>query len=144
MATEAPPMQATPQQVEQMRQAMQAEAKKRGMTFEEFQAQQKAAIEKEAAAAGLSPQEFIAQLRARAFADMQRKQQAAQQQQEGQIDPNSPTSPEAAQPQQQRIPVNTSGTPDPKALALAQWLRGQDLKTRTCILSGQRKDMFRG
>lgn len=32
----------------------------------------------------------------------------------------------------------------PEALAVAQFLRNQDLKSRTCILQGQRKDLFKG
>ena len=32
----------------------------------------------------------------------------------------------------------------PKAIALAKFLKGQDLKPRTCILNGERKDMFKG
>ncbi|OAA47745.1 protein translocation protein, Sec62 family protein [Metarhizium rileyi] len=35
------------------------------------------------------------------------------------------------------------GPPNPKALALAHFLKGQDLKPRTSILNGERKDMFR-
>ncbi|KAH0597463.1 hypothetical protein MHUMG1_04841 [Metarhizium humberi] len=35
------------------------------------------------------------------------------------------------------------GPPNPKALALAKFLKGQDLKPRTSILNGERKDMFR-
>lgn len=38
----------------------------------------------------------------------------------------------------------TPGPPNPKALAVAKFLRGQDLKLRTCILNGERKDMFKG
>lgn len=36
------------------------------------------------------------------------------------------------------------GPPKPEALALAKFLRGQDLKPRTVILKGERKEMFRG
>jgi translocation protein SEC62 len=35
------------------------------------------------------------------------------------------------------------GPPNPVALALAKFLRSQNLKPRTCILNGERKDMFR-
>ncbi|KAG6039530.1 hypothetical protein E4U41_002500 [Claviceps citrina] len=35
------------------------------------------------------------------------------------------------------------GPPNPQALALAAFLRGQDLKPRTSILNGERKDMFK-
>jgi translocation protein SEC62 len=44
----------------------------------------------------------------------------------------------------QQVPVNPSNPPDPKAIAVAQFLRSQNLKSRTCILDGQRKDMFKG
>jgi translocation protein SEC62 len=44
----------------------------------------------------------------------------------------------------QQVPVNPSNPADPKAIAVAQWLRSQDLKPRTCIMDGQRKDMFKG
>lgn len=36
------------------------------------------------------------------------------------------------------------GPPNPKALAVAKFLKGQELKPRTCILNGERKDMFKG
>lgn len=61
---------------------------------------------------------------------MQQAQQAQQQQAQ------------AAQQQQQQ-PI-TPGPPNPAALAVANFLRSQDLKLRTCILDGQRKDMFKG
>ncbi|PHH87477.1 hypothetical protein CDD83_8832 [Cordyceps sp. RAO-2017] len=44
--------------------------------------------------------------------------------------------------QAQSQPINP-GPPNPKALAVAKFLRGQELKPRTCILNGERKDMFR-
>ena len=49
----------------------------------------------------------------------------------------SATSPGTAQP-------ITPGPPNPAALAVATFLKNQDLKMRTCILNGQRKDMFKG
>lgn len=36
------------------------------------------------------------------------------------------------------------GPPKPEAIALAAFLKGQDLKIRTCVFQDQRKDMFRG
>jgi translocation protein SEC62 len=64
---------------------------------------------------------------------LKKKQKEAQmaQQQGGQ--------PAQGQPQ----PINP-GPPNPAALAVAKFLKSQDLKTRTCILNGQRKDMFKG
>jgi translocation protein SEC62 len=40
--------------------------------------------------------------------------------------------------------VNANVEAKPEALAVAKFLRGQDLKTRTCIFNGERKDMFKG
>jgi translocation protein SEC62 len=55
--------------------------------------------------------------------------------------PGQPGQPGAQKGRQQPI---APGPPKPEALALAKFLRGQDLKPRTCILNGERKDMFRG
>ncbi|EHL02637.1 putative Translocation protein sec62 [Glarea lozoyensis 74030] len=73
--------------------------------------------------------EFVEKLKAQARA----QQQAAQQQaaQGGQ-----------QQAQQEQQPI-TPGPPSPEALAVASFLKSQDLKVRTCILNGQRKDMFK-
>lgn len=49
----------------------------------------------------------------------------------------------AQQQQHQPQPINP-GPPNPAALAVANFLKSQDLKMRTCILNGQRKDMFKG
>ena len=38
----------------------------------------------------------------------------------------------------------TPGPPNPRGLAVAKFLRNQDLKPRTVILNGERKDMFKG
>ncbi|KAL8677109.1 MAG: hypothetical protein Q9224_007221 [Gallowayella concinna] len=83
-------------------------------------------------------EQYVNKLKQQAYEQhMAQQQQMAQQQ----------TAQQSGQPQAQgqggqQVPI-TPGAPDPKAVALAKWLRGQDLKTRTCILNGQRKDMFR-
>ncbi|KAK5142424.1 hypothetical protein LTR04_002245, partial [Oleoguttula sp. CCFEE 6159] len=46
------------------------------------------------------------------------------------------------QQQQQQVPINP-GPPKPEAIAVANFLRGQDLKNRTCIFQEKRKDMFK-
>jgi translocation protein SEC62 len=46
-------------------------------------------------------------------------------------------------PQQGHQPV-MPGPPKPEALALAAFLKNQDLKMRTCIFQEKRKDMFKG
>jgi translocation protein SEC62 len=76
--------------------------------------------------AGMSVPQYVERLKAQAIA----QQQAAQQQQ-------------AQAQQQQQQPINP-GPPKPEALAVANFLKSQDLKMRTCILNGQRKDMFKG
>ena len=145
MAAPVPPQGGpTPEQLQQMQAAMAAEARKRGMTPEQFQAQQRAQIETEAKAAGMTVQQYIQKLRADAIANHQRMQQQ-QAQQGGAGAPAQGQHQHQHQHQhQQQVPINQSGTPNPQAVALMKWLRGQDLKTRTCILNGQRKDMFRG
>ncbi|KAF1964343.1 translocation protein [Bimuria novae-zelandiae CBS 107.79] len=90
------------------------------------QMQRQLAIEAEKA--GMSVQEYVARLRQQAMAQQQaqmRQQQMAQQQQ-----------------QQQQQPIQP-GPPQPDAIALANFLKGQDLKPRTVIHDEKRKDMFR-
>lgn len=129
----------TPQQMAAMQQQIAIEAQKRGMTPQQFQNWQRQQFETDARKAGLTVEQYISKLKQQAFENHQRQQQMAQQQamqqQSGQ--------PQTQGQQGQQVPI-TPGAPDPKALALAKWLRGQDLKPRVCILNGQRKDIFRG
>ena len=139
----AEPRQPSPQQVaamQQMQQAMAAEAAKRGMTPEDFAKQQREQLTADAAKQGMTPEQYVAQLRMRAISAAQQQQrqgspQPGQQQGQAQGQP---------QPTQHQVPVNTGGPPDPKAIAVAKFLRSQDLKPRTCVLDGQRKDLFKG
>ncbi|KAL8654050.1 MAG: hypothetical protein Q9210_001746 [Variospora velana] len=139
MAAAPPPgQQPSPQQMAAMQQQIAAEAEKRGMTPQQFQQWQRQQIEAEAKKAGMTFEQYVTKLKQQAFENHQRQQQMAAQQQAAQ---------QSGQPQAQgqggqQVPINP-GAPDPKATAVAKWLRGQDLKTRTCILNGQRKDMFR-
>ena len=71
------------------------------------------------------------------FINKMKEQQKAQAAQQG-------GQPPAQQQQQQTQQPITPGPPKPEALAVANFLKGQDLKVRTCILNGQRKDMFKG
>jgi len=87
---------------------------------------------------GMTVQEFVKKLQAQAMA-----QQQAAQQQGAQQGGQAQQPPQQQQQQQAQQPI-TPGPPKPEALAVAKFLRGQDLKTRTCILNGQRKDMFKG
>lgn len=141
---------APPFNQQQIQQLIAMEAQKRGMTIPQFQAFQRQQIETEAAKAGMTPQQFLQMKQEEArqqFARQQQAQQQAQQQQQGHGQPQQqqqrPGGPPPGQ-QVQHIPVNANVEVKPEALAVAKFLRAQDLKTRTCIFNGQRKDMFKG
>lgn len=135
-----PPQQQIPPQVLQL---MTLEAQKRGMTLEEFQAFQRKTIEEEAAKLGITPQEFVQRKQAEAREQMMKQRAAAQAQ--GQA-PGQPPAQGQGQPQQrmQSLDITKPVEAKPDALAVATFLRSQNLKTRTCIFNGQRKDMFKG
>lgn len=145
--TMAAPGQPSPQQIAAMQQQFAAEAAKRGMTPEEFAKQQREQLNAEAAKHGMTTEQYVTQLRMRAMAAHQKQVEAQRQAQAGSPQPGQPPQGQP-QPQQQQtthqVPVNPSNPPDPKAIAVAQFLRSQNLKTRTCIMDGQRKDMFKG
>ncbi|KAJ5175826.1 uncharacterized protein N7482_001703 [Penicillium canariense] len=152
----AAPGQPNPQQIAAMQQQFAAEAAKRGMTPEQFAQKQREQLTADAAKLGLTPEQYIAQLRMRALQAHQ-KQMEAQRQGQGSPQPGQeqqeqqsgqqgqPQLQQQPQPQQQthQVPVQPGQPPDPKALAVAHFLRSQNLKPRTCILDGQRKDMFK-
>ncbi|PYH94617.1 translocation protein [Aspergillus ellipticus CBS 707.79] len=148
----------SPQQMAAMQQQFAAEAAKRGLTPEEFAKQQREQLAADAAKHNMSTEQYVAQLRMRALAAHQRQVEAqrhaqaqaqAQAQANGSQPPGQPgqnlPAPPQPQPQQQtrQVPVNPSNPPDPKAIAVAQFLQGQNLKTRTCIMDGQRKQLFK-
>lgn len=76
---------------------------------------------------GISVQEYVQRLRQQAQAQHQAQMQAQQR----------------AQEQQQKQPIQP-GPPKPEAIAVANWLKSQDLKPRTVVHDEKRKDMFRG
>jgi translocation protein SEC62 len=146
MATPGPPpQQLNPQAIQQM---IAMEAQKRGMTVPQFQTFQKQQIEQQAAAAGMTPQAFIQMKQAEAREQFMKQQQAAQQQggqpQQGQPQGQVQQQQQNRTQQQVNVPVNGTIEAKPEALAVAKFLRAQNLKTRTCIFNGQRKDMFKG
>ncbi|KAA8573923.1 hypothetical protein EYC84_005468 [Monilinia fructicola] len=132
--------QPTPEQIEMMQRQLAHDAQQAGMSVPEFvakiRAQQAAQqptpeqiqamqqkLAQDAEKAGMSVQEFVEKVKA---AQLEAQRQAAIQQQQ----------------QQQPQPIQP-GPPNPAAIALANFLKSQDLKVRTCILNGQRKDMFK-
>ncbi|PWY74380.1 translocation protein [Aspergillus heteromorphus CBS 117.55] len=148
----------SPQQMAAMQQQFAAEAAKRGLTPEEFAKQQREQLAADAAKHNMTTEQYVAQLRMRALAAHQRQVEAqriahaqaqAQAQAQGSQSPAQPgqnlPAPPQPQPQQmtRQVPVNPSNPPDPKAIAVAQFLQSQNLKTRTCIMDGQRKQLFK-
>ncbi|KAF1912855.1 translocation protein Sec62-domain-containing protein [Ampelomyces quisqualis] len=87
------------------------------------QIQEQLAIEAEKL--GISVQEYVQRLREQALAQQQAQMRAQQE-----------------APQQQQQPIQP-GPPKPEAIALANWLKTQDLKLRTVVHDEKRKDMFR-
>lgn len=106
-------------------------------TPEQIQAMQRQ-IAIDAQKAGMTVPEFIEHIKKQAQQQQMRMRAA---QQAGQAPGHA--HPHQHQQQQQARPI-APGPPNPKALALAKFLRGQELKPRTVILGGERKDMFRG
>ncbi|KAL2370573.1 translocation protein Sec62 [Blastomyces gilchristii SLH14081] len=130
----AAPGQPTPQQIAAMQQHLATEAAKRGMTPEEFSNMQRQQLAADAAKQGLTPEQYIAQLKARAI--QQHQQQQQQQQQAKHAHEHGGQHP-------QHVPMNSNAPPDPRAIAVAQFLKSQDLKPRTCILDGRRRELFK-
>lgn len=114
-----PGQQPSPEQIRQMQQQIAAEAQR----------------------AGMSVPQYVEKLKQQAMQQHQ-AQMAARAQQQQQGGPAPPQGQGGAQPGQQ-VPIQP-GPPKPEAIAVANFLRGQDLKMRTCIFQEKRKDMFKG
>jgi translocation protein SEC62 len=115
----------TPQQIAEMQRKLAADAQKAGMTVPQFI-------------------EFIKKKQAEAQAQAQKQAQQGHNHDHdhdhhGHNHNHNHNHQQGEQPQ----PIQP-GPPKPEALAIANFLRGQNLKPRTCILNGQRKDMFKG
>jgi translocation protein SEC62 len=105
---------------------------------EQIQAMQRQ-LALDAQKAGMTVPQFIEHLKKQAQEQQARMQAAQQQQQQQQQDGGH-----QHQQQQGQMQAITPGPPNPKALAVANFLKSQELKPRTCILNGERKDMFKG
>ena len=137
MATAQP----TPQQLAQMQQQFMAEAAKRGMTPQQLQEIQRQQLTAEAEKQGLTLEQYIVKLKQQVV--QQHQMQQLQQSQGQGLGPPRPQPGQMPQQQLQQIPVNPGAEAKPEALAVAKFLQSQNLKTRTCILDGQRRDMFK-
>lgn len=114
-----PGHQPTPEQIRHIQQQIAAEAQKAGLTVQQYVEKMKEQM-------------------------MRQQQLQAQQQGQGQPRPGQapPQQGQGAQPGQQEV-IQQGNPPTPESLALANFLRSQDLKPRTCILQEKRKDMFK-
>lgn len=121
--TPQPGQQPTPEQIEAIRRQLTIDAQKAGMSVPEFVQKLRQQAMAQQQAQGLTPQSARSPQSAGGLQPPQSAQTA--------------TTPGSAQP-------ITPGPPNPAALAVATFLKNQDLKMRTCILNGQRKDMFKG
>ncbi|KAK0704239.1 translocation protein Sec62-domain-containing protein [Apiosordaria backusii] len=102
----------------------------------------------DAQAAGMTVPEFIEHIKRQQYEHMMRmQQQAQQQQQQGGGGPQQQHQHQHPHQHQHGPPARgqpiVPGPPNPLALVLAKFLRSQELKPRTVILNGERKDMFR-
>lgn len=145
--------QLTPQQLA----FLTAKAAEQNLSLEDFMDKQQKALEKAAAEENMSPEAFAEKVRQGMIAKEKARIEAMQAQQQGQgppqpgqpgqqQKPGQSPNPQQGPPQQQmqRVAVSPGQPVDPKALAVAKFLRSQALKPRTCILNGERKDMFKG
>lgn len=138
----APGQQPTPEQIEIIKK-LQMEAQRN------FQARIAEQAEREGVPVEQVLQRVQQQMQAQRAAMMARAQQQQQQQQGQPGQPGQqgqqPQGPRPGGPPQHALaqPI-TPGPPNPVAIVMANFLRGQDLKPRTCILNGERKEMFRG
>lgn len=112
-----PGQQPTPEQIQMMQRQIAAEAEKQGMTYEEYVQQLK--------------QQAMAQHQAQMRMQQQQQQQGGPQQRPPQGGPGQPQ------------PIEP-GPPNPAAIAVANFLKSQELKHRTVIHDEKRKEMFRG
>lgn len=101
-----------------------------------------------AAAQGISPDQLQAILRVKA--EQARLKQKTEESAQAQQPPEAPPAQHQHGPNcqhghshGQEVSIQQPNAASAEALALASWLRNQDLKTRTCILNGQRKDLFK-
>lgn len=88
-------------------------------------------LQAEAEKHGITVQELVMRIRQQAMAQQQAQMQAQMQAQQ------------RAHQQQQQQPIQP-GPPKPEAIAVANWLKSQELKPRTVVHDEKRKDMFRG
>jgi translocation protein SEC62 len=110
----------TPEQIQQVQRKIAEDAQKAGMTVPQFIEHIKKQAQEKAMAARMAQQ--------------QGGQPGGPHQHPQQGPPGPAGQRQAIRP----------GPPTAEALAVAKFLSGQDLKTRTCILNGERKEMFKG
>ncbi|KAJ5914916.1 Translocation protein S62 [Penicillium tannophilum] len=122
------------------------EANSKQISVEELKEQKKQNFLALAKAREMTPEALYKELQMEAMRAQQQGRGSPQPGQPGQQQkPGQSPSLQQGPPQQQmqRVAVSPGQPVDPKALAVAKFLRSQALKPRTCILNGERKDMFK-
>ncbi|KAI9645377.1 Translocation protein S62 [Ciborinia camelliae] len=150
---------ATPEQIELMQRQIAHDAEQAGMTVPQFVAKIKAQqaaqqqltpeqmqemqkrLKHDADQAGMTIPEFVAKIRSQQLAHQAAQQQLTPEQMQQQ-QAQRQAAMQQQQQQQQQQPIQP-GPPNPAAIALANFLKSQDLKSRICLLNGQRRDMFK-
>ncbi len=128
----------SPEQIAAMQRQLAIDAEKMGVSVPEFIGE--SARSNGRPTAVLTPA-IAEHLKRQAAERMQAQQQQAQQGQH-QHQHSHPHQHQHQHQQGQPQPI-VPGPPNPVAISLATFLRSQKLKPRTCILNGERKDMFR-
>ena len=119
----------TPEQIQQIQRKIAEDAQKAGMTVPQFIEHIKKQAQEKAMAMRMAQQQ--GQVQGGPQQGQPRPPMQAMARPQGQAPPG------AMRPGQ-------PGPPNPKALAVAKFLRGQELKPRISILNGERKEMFKG
>ncbi|KAI9727326.1 MAG: Translocation protein S62 [Chrysothrix sp. TS-e1954] len=86
---------------------------------------------REAQKEGITPQEYAQKLKAQAMSQAQAANQQGGQAQQG-----------GGQQQTGQVPI-ADAPPKPEAIAIAKFLRSQDLKSRPCVHEERRRDLFK-
>ncbi|KAF4817647.1 Translocation protein SEC62 [Colletotrichum tropicale] len=134
MGPDGRPMQPSPEQIAAMRRQIAMDAEKAGMSVPDFLNK----LRQEAMQRQMAAQRAQAEAQAQAGEGGEAGEHNHDHEHHG----HQHGPPQQQQQQGVARPIQP-GPPNPMALALAGYLRTCDLKPRTCILNGERKDMFR-
>lgn len=128
-----PGQQPTPEQIQEIQRRIGEEAQKHGMSVPEYVERLKMQ----------AMQQHQMQMRMQQMQQQQGGQPQGQPQGQGPPQQQMQGQQQQQQPQTQQIPINSGAPPKPEAVAVAQFLKSQDLKPRQCQFNNQRKELFK-